>query len=537
MTLAGIGGQALTFGARGASPDIWMMELQTVLTPSARLSMRPLAASLAGDERLARLVARGDEAACRVLYERFHQQLYRYCRSLLRNETDAQDALQITFISALGALSRGQRDAPLRPWLFRIAHNESISLLRRRRPMQELSDAYDANSVPLEEQVEERERLTELVADLHELPERQRAALIMRELSGLSHEEIALALGSSVGATKQSIFEARQSLMEFAEGRAMACTDVRRLISDADGRVLRSRRVRAHLRDCPGCGTFAAAMPERSRQLRALAPPLPALAAAGIFTRAGILTRAVGGGSAHGGDAAGLAAAGAGKAIGAAVAVKATAVAVAVTAAVGAAVALRHATPSAHPRHVPAASGVSRARGRTGPATGARSVGTGATSTVRARSAVAPVRRPPGSVRAPARSGKRGSAGNGTVTGTATGTPRATSASPLTPAFTAPGRSGQAAAAGHASAGLSHSRGLGPPAYPGQRSRSSSANRSGSSHGSGTATGATHRGQGAGLTTHPLQPHPAASAATEVAGSSGIAITTGKPVLPRAPKG
>lgn len=508
-----------------------MMELQTVLTPSARLSMRPLAASLASDERLARLVARGDEAACRVLYERYHQQLYRYCRSLLRDDTDAQDALQTTFISALGALGRGQRDAPMRPWLFRIAHNESISLLRRRRPMQQLSDAHEAGSVPLEEQVEERERLTELVADLHELPERQRAALVMRELSGLSHEEIALALGSSVGATKQSIFEARQSMMEFAEGRAMVCAEVRRLISDADGRVLRSRRIRAHIRDCPGCGAFAAAMPERSRQLRALAPPLPALAAAGV------LTRAVGGGSAHGGDAAGLAAAGAGKTIGAAVAIKATAVAVAVTAAAGAAVALRHATPNAHPHHLaPAASSVTPGRNGTGLTTGAGGAGPRATST-RAGSAVAPSRRPPARVRARAETGNRGSAGSGAVAGTGAGTQGATSARSLTPAANAPGRTGQAPAPGSASAGHSNRRGLGPPAYPGQRSRSSSTNGSGSSHGSGTETSATHRSQGVGLTTHQPHPLPAPAATSEAAGSSGITITTGKPVLPRAPKG
>ena len=505
------------------------MELQTVLAPSARRSRRPLAASLAGDERLARLAAGGDEAACRALYERYHQQLYRYCRSVLRNETDAQDALQTTFISAFGALRRDQRDAPLRPWLFRIAHNESISQLRRRRPTQELSDAYEAASVPLEEQVEERERLSALVADLHELPERQRAALVMRELSGLSHEDIALALGSSVGATKQSIFEARQSLMEFAEGRAMACADVRRQISEADGRVLRSRRIRAHVRGCAGCATFAASIPERSRQLQALAPPLPALVAAGI------LTRAVGGGAAHGGDAAGLAAAGAGKSIGAAIAVKATTVAVAVTAAVGAAVALRHATPYAHPHHLaPAASGVNRGRSGTSPATGAGAGASTARSTSRAVPAVAQGRRLPASAGAAATSGKRARAGTGTIGGTS----RASSSSSFTPGSTAPGRSGQAAGAGHASRGLSSSRGLGPPAYPGQRSSRSSANGLDASRGSGAATSASHRGgQGNGPAAN--RPHlpPAAAGASEGTNSARTTVRAAKPGLPFATKG
>ena len=79
---------------------------------------------LLGDERLARLAAAGHARAFAVVYERHHQGLYRYCRSILRNDADAQDALQSTFTAAFAALGRGQRDAPIRPWLFRIAHNE-----------------------------------------------------------------------------------------------------------------------------------------------------------------------------------------------------------------------------------------------------------------------------------------------------------------------------------------------------------------------------------------------------------------------------
>ena len=88
-------------------------------------------------KRLARLAARGNTRAFAAIYERYHQTLYRYCRSILNDDIDSQDALQSTFTRALSALKRGQRIAPLRPWLFRIAHNESISLLRRRRRGQE----------------------------------------------------------------------------------------------------------------------------------------------------------------------------------------------------------------------------------------------------------------------------------------------------------------------------------------------------------------------------------------------------------------
>jgi RNA polymerase sigma factor (sigma-70 family) len=318
-----------------------------------------------GDERLARLVAEANEWAFAALYERYHQPLYRYCRSIVRTDVDAQDALQSAFASAYTALKRGQRDAPLRPWLFRIAHNEAVSLLRRRRPEDELSEALESSMASVEEQAGERARLALLLADLHELPERQRGALVMRELSGLSHEEIATALGTSVGAAKQTIFEARRSLLEFAEGREMACDEVSRAISDGDGRVLRARRVRAHIRECSACAAFAAAIPARSSDLRALTPVLPAVSAAGV------LGRVVGSGSGHGG-AGGLAASATGKTVSLALAAKAVAgVAILATATVGVATAIK---PTAHTAGHPAATHTA-APGRAGGAGHGRHLG------------------------------------------------------------------------------------------------------------------------------------------------------------------
>jgi RNA polymerase sigma factor (sigma-70 family) len=271
------------------------MEAHAVPAPRASARRVPVRHSLLSDERLARLVSTGDERAFATLYERYHQSLYRYCRSMLRHDADAQDALQSAMTGAYAALRRAQRDAPVRPWLFRIAHNESISVLRRRRPAAELTDDLGGTVASVEDHEERRAQLALLLADLKELPERQRGALVMRELSGLSHEDIALALDTSVGGAKQAIFEARRALSEFAEGREMSCEEVCRLVSDADGRVLRARRVRAHLRECPSCSAFAAMIPGRSADLRAVAPPLPAIAAAGL------LGRVIGGGSAGGG--------------------------------------------------------------------------------------------------------------------------------------------------------------------------------------------------------------------------------------------
>lgn len=225
--------------------------------------------------------ARGDAAAFTAVYERHHQALYRYCRSILRHEEDAQDALQSTMTRAFAALQDEQRDFELKPWLFRIAHNEAISILRKRRATAELDDI--PVPVDLDDQVSEREQLRLLAMDLADLPDRQRAALVLRELNGLSHAEIAVVLETSASSVKQTIYEARTALFSAREGREMPCQDVRRLLSDGDGRVLRGRGVRAHLRTCASCRAFRDDIGAREKRLAMLAPPLPAAGAVALL--------------------------------------------------------------------------------------------------------------------------------------------------------------------------------------------------------------------------------------------------------------
>jgi RNA polymerase sigma factor (sigma-70 family) len=289
--------------------------------------------------------ARGDPAAFTALYQRHHQELYRYCRAILRNDEDARDALQSTMAKAFAALRDESRDFELRPWLFRIAHNEAISILRRRRDTTHLDAVPQVAVDSLPGRVADRQRLAELRADLAELPERQRSALVLRELSGLGHKEIAEVLSSSPSAVKQSIFEARKALHEYAEGREMTCDAVQRAMSDADGRVLRGRRIRAHLRSCRSCRDFRTALRTRPADLRALGAPLPVGASAALLGT--LLPSAGGGGLAAGGSAA------AGGAL-AGVAAKAAVVATVGAVAVGAVTADRALRTPDAPRHAPA---------------------------------------------------------------------------------------------------------------------------------------------------------------------------------------
>src|SRR5436190_4217624 len=113
------------------------------LTHGAR---RPIGLRLLSDDRLAARAAEGDRAAFAVIFERHHQALYRYCRAILRHDEDARDALQTTFARAIAALDGETREIAIRPWLYRIAHNEAISIARRRRPHTQLEE-YDASAM------------------------------------------------------------------------------------------------------------------------------------------------------------------------------------------------------------------------------------------------------------------------------------------------------------------------------------------------------------------------------------------------------
>jgi RNA polymerase sigma factor (sigma-70 family) len=266
--------------------------------PLPRVGKTPVIALRAmGDDRLVRLVAAGSERAFEVIYERHHQELYRYCRSILGNAEDAADALQNTMTSALRALRGERREIALRPWLFRIAQNESVSLLRKRRTHAAIDESFELEAPEHDPAV--RQRLRELVADLQELPDIQRGALVMHELSGLRYREIGEALGISEKHARQIVYEARSALHDMAGGRDMECEEIRQAISDNDGRVMRGRRIRAHMRTCTGCSGFAELLGRRRRDLAAIAPPLPAAVAAGL------LHQVLGGGASGGGAAAG----------------------------------------------------------------------------------------------------------------------------------------------------------------------------------------------------------------------------------------
>jgi RNA polymerase sigma factor (sigma-70 family) len=296
--------------------------------PAPRLAST---ATLTSDARLAQRAAKRDEQAFATIFRRYHQEIYRFCLSILGNAEDARDALQNTMVKALQALPGEERQIELKPWLYRVAHNESIDLVRKRRETAALDPELTAAADSLAETAAQRERLRQLLRDLDDLPDRQRAALVMRELGGLGFEQIGEAFDTSPAVARQTVYEARLSLRSLEEGREMSCEEVMHRLSNADGRVARRRDLQAHLRACPDCRAFRDAIDTRRRDFAALAP-LPAIASAGV------LHAILGGAQGAAGGAVGASgvtvAAGAGKAVTAGLVAKSVAT-VAIVAAVG----------------------------------------------------------------------------------------------------------------------------------------------------------------------------------------------------------
>jgi RNA polymerase sigma factor (sigma-70 family) len=193
--------------------------MYTESTPAIADTRRPHAGTLSqaslmhqSDDRLVTLARSGSERAWSEITRRYRRQLRSYCGRFV-GPSRAEDAVQQTFLQAFLALRDGaQRDIALRAWLYRIAHNCSIDLLRKGTPEYEQLDLeYDGVPQP-PTLFEQREEVRRLVARMRDLPAAQRQALALRELEGRSYEEISAQLGHSGSGVRQLIFRARTTL-------------------------------------------------------------------------------------------------------------------------------------------------------------------------------------------------------------------------------------------------------------------------------------------------------------------------------------
>jgi RNA polymerase sigma factor (sigma-70 family) len=228
------------------------------------------------------------------LYRKHAGDVYRYALVVLRNQADAEDVTQTTFLNAYRAMEKGERPRAPQNWLIAIAHNVCRQRFRQsqRRPTEVVYEEELAETIVEEDALSAED----IRRALGHLAFNQRAALVMRELEGRSYQEIAEILETSVSAVETLIFRARRALREQLED-GITCHDAELAISrQLDGRLPRKEKgaLRAHLRECEECSSFARSQRAQRGALKALAAiPLPS-SLAGLFGGGGAAT--VGGG-------------------------------------------------------------------------------------------------------------------------------------------------------------------------------------------------------------------------------------------------
>jgi RNA polymerase sigma factor (sigma-70 family) len=374
------------------------MEASTIQSTAAlcptRVTIGPRLLRLRSDEQLVALFRAGHDEAFQVIYDRYHKRLEAYARRMLSGAHDAEDVLQEVFVRAYRALLTGDRELAVKAWLFRIVHNRCIDELRRMAPpVVELVDSAESHNQDPASQVDARDSLRRLLEDIRRLPEQQRSALLLRELSGISYSEVASVLETSVPAVKSLLVRARMGLVRASEARDTACAEIREQLAEAQEHGVRANStVRNHLRDCQGCRSYR-------REIFLVRKRVAALAPVGPFAALAKLIGLPGGGATGTGGAGSAAALGGGAASGAAIGAGhvATLLAAAIASA-GGAVGLQHviglgqspapiasASQRAHPRahstadlssatgsssYAPAAAGARAAGGRADPSGG-----------------------------------------------------------------------------------------------------------------------------------------------------------------------
>ncbi|MFU0505893.1 RNA polymerase sigma factor [Pseudaminobacter sp. NGMCC 1.201702] len=178
-----------------------------------------------GEETLVDLARQGDEGAIRALIKRHNQLLFRVARGIVRNDAEAEDVVQETYVRAFTHLETFRGEAKLSTWLTRIALNEALARVRRRRHLVELSELDTANGMnegrlimfpssvmPASPETEAaRGHIRQVLEEtVDKLPDPFRMVFILRDVEGLSTEETAIHLSIKPETVKTRLHRARK---------------------------------------------------------------------------------------------------------------------------------------------------------------------------------------------------------------------------------------------------------------------------------------------------------------------------------------
>lgn len=174
------------------------------------------------DADLVRASLGGDRHAFEALVERHQRRVYQLCYRFVANHEDASELAQDAFVRAYRSLGKFEGQAQFSTWLHRITVNVCLNRLAlKTHPQAALADldAAPGHEEPADAALLRRERAARVRAAIAQLPQKQRATLILRVYHDMPHEEIARILGGSVNAAKANLFHALGNLRKRLAGK------------------------------------------------------------------------------------------------------------------------------------------------------------------------------------------------------------------------------------------------------------------------------------------------------------------------------
>ena len=207
-----------------AEPDFDVRPV--VRRPDQNISEHSRMSEAQVDQLLVEQVQKGDTKAFDLLINKYQHRIVSLVARYVSDQTEAQDVAQEAFIKAYRAIDRFRGDSAFYTWLYRIAINTAKNWLvaRKRRPPASDIDAADAEQYDMESRLKEqgtpenemmREEIKRTVFDtIAELPDDLRTAIMLREMEGMSYEDIALTMDCPIGTVRSRIFRAREAIDE-----------------------------------------------------------------------------------------------------------------------------------------------------------------------------------------------------------------------------------------------------------------------------------------------------------------------------------
>ena len=200
---------------------------QSVIKTPVAMEIKPVNPERAIDQKLVEKAQKGDKRAFGILVEKYHKKLTRLLARMVRDQSEIEDIVEDSFIKAYRAINNFRGDSAFYTWLYRIgintAKNHLVSLGRRPKAMNDVEiedvenfeDGQELRNLETPENSMMTKEIATTVNDtIESLPDELKEAISLREMDGLSYEEIAELMQCPIGTVRSRIFRAREAIAE-----------------------------------------------------------------------------------------------------------------------------------------------------------------------------------------------------------------------------------------------------------------------------------------------------------------------------------